>query len=403
MSVATPCPGCSEQLGARYGPEQVCWSCWERKHGGIGSVPEPDWYARTRDLEEIDRENGITYSEIVVEPSRNGHAIQLDEDDELIVDMRAALEAADADIDFPLWPIAARGFLTVLAARHSSYKTFLMLLAGHAVQRGDASIAGMACQQTTVLYVDAENGPRLMAKRFRAAGIPAEGLTIADGTQLRLPADMRRLGALIDRTDAGFVVLDSLRRLAPGVKENDSDSVAPLVADIAKLAREHNAAIVLIHHRSSKDGAALLRGSSAIEDQADLVFTLDRKPNRVCKLSAAKFRLDDEPPSLWLRFGQDFTTALFGLQSTEPSHDDDAPKENENETRVFDAIRYAGSPPTFAEIISETGLAKSTLHGVLDRLTKRGRIDQTDNVYRVRSFENAKGNRTNEQPNGGEE
>ncbi len=35
------CPGCGARDGDRYGPKQVCWSCWERQQGAIGSRSEP--------------------------------------------------------------------------------------------------------------------------------------------------------------------------------------------------------------------------------------------------------------------------------------------------------------------------------------------------------------------------
>lgn len=223
----------------------------------------------------------------------------------LLVDMTAAMVAAEEDFIYPVHPLAARGFLTVLGGKHSSMKTWLMLLTGAAVHRGEPDVAGMPCAKSVTLYVDAENGACLMGKRFHAAGIPADGLLIADGTLLRLPENLPALKALIVGTAAGLVVLDSLRRLAPGVEENNSDKMAPLVAGIANLARELNVAIVLIHHQSSKEGAATLRGSSTIEDQADIVFVLERvkgddDPWRR-RLSCRKFRIGEEPGDTWFR------------------------------------------------------------------------------------------------------
>jgi hypothetical protein len=226
---------------------------------------------------------------------------------ELLINMEAAMQLAKQPIAYAVEPIAARGFLTVLAGRHSSYKSWLMLMAGHAAHRGESEFAGLHCEATTVLYVDAENGPRLMGRRFAAAGMPSDGLLVADGTKLRLPGDFASLRTLIEATDVGLVVLDSLRRLAPGIRENESDDMAALISDVAKIARDFDVAVVLIHHRSTKKGAATLRGSSSIEDQADLVFTLEHiagDPDRERRrLKAAKFRIDAEPSPIWLRMG----------------------------------------------------------------------------------------------------
>ena len=84
-------------------------------------------------------------------------------------------------------------------------------------------------------------------------------------------------------------MLDSLPRLAAGAREDKSDDMSPLIADLANLARELDVAIVLLHHRSSKNGAQAVRGNSAIEDQADIVFTLDHKRDGVCVLKPRKY------------------------------------------------------------------------------------------------------------------
>ncbi len=38
-----PCADCGEPGGGRYGPGQhVCWPCWQKRHGGDGSLAEPN-------------------------------------------------------------------------------------------------------------------------------------------------------------------------------------------------------------------------------------------------------------------------------------------------------------------------------------------------------------------------
>jgi replicative DNA helicase len=163
-----------------------------------------------------------------------------------------------------------------------------------------------------------------MGKRFRDSGIPHNGMLVADGAKIELPQDANQLGRLIEESGAELVILDSLRRLAPGVREDRSDDMAPIMRDIANLARKHDVAIVLIHHKSSKPNAATVRGSSAIEDQADLVFSLERAagdPDKTRRrLRAEKFRIDESPPDLWMRFGRTFSTdgGTIELTAAEP-------------------------------------------------------------------------------------
>jgi len=256
--------------------------------------------------------------------------------DQLLVDMTAAMAAAAEPLPYVVEGFACRGYVTVLAGQHSSRKTWLALLLGAAVHGGRTALAGFAIAPTTVLYVDAENGPRLLGRRFREAGIPADGLLVADGSALRLPGDLDRLAMLVERTGAGLVVLDSLRRLAPGMRENESDSTAPLMHELACLAREQSVALVVIHHRSVKPGAADSRGSSAIEDQADVVFRLDRHGDR-SKLRPVKFRIDAEPEPRWLSFALDVDTGTLGLDATGPP--EGAKEEPSAESGLAQAIR----------------------------------------------------------------
>ena len=169
-----------------------------------------------------------------------------------------------------------------------------------------------------------KNGPRLLGRRFRDAGIPADGFLVADGMKLRLPKQLDQLRDLIEATDADLVVLDSLRRLAPTIRENESDDMADLIAALGGIARDLDVAIVLIHHRSSKKGAAEMRGSSSIEDQADLAFLLDAvTDNRADlrrQLRVVKFRIDEELPPIWLQMGM--VDGRFTIRPTEPCEGD---------------------------------------------------------------------------------
>ncbi len=294
---------------------------------------------------------------------------------DLLIDMEEAIQLAEEPISYPIEPIAARGFLTILAGRHSSFKSWVMIATGYVAHRGGGEIAGMRCEPTTTLYVDAENGPRLMGRRFTAAGIPADGLMIADGDKLRLPRDLDLLRALIEETRAGLVVLDSLRRLAPAIRENESDDMAALIADIGTMSRELNVAIVLIHHRSTKAGAATLRGSSSIEDQSDLVFTLERvsgDPDRERRrLKAVKYRIDAEPPSIWLRMGK--VDGRFVVDDAEP-HDADGPgRPRERDHHRDDVLAELGDKPRSARGIARSlDMSDRTVRRILDDLAAPG-------------------------------
>lgn len=317
---AEECPvGCGQSVGMQWLGDRFVFNC----RGG-----DPHDVVRAALGISADADDGRY---LPPEPPENA-AVRL-----LLVDMAKAIAAADDPIPCVIEPLAARGFLTVLAGRHSSGKSWLAILLGAAAHGGRTDLAGFKLDPCPVLYVDAENGARLMGRRFRDAGIPAEGLLVADGTELHLPNDLARLAELVVSTGAGLVVLDSLRRLASSARENESDSMAVVIAGLAKLARDCDVAVLLIHHRSVKAGAAATRGSSSIEDQADCVFLLDRHrgDGGRRKLSVEKFRLDAEPPTRWLSLGLDFTTGTVTLGETDAREEDpeEAPSAEDALTR----------------------------------------------------------------------
>ncbi len=177
------------------------------------------------------------------------------------------------------------------------------------------------------------------------AGLRPDAFLVADGTGLHLPPDIDEITELVRLTGAKLLVLDSLRRLAPGMREDKSDDAAPVMAALAEVARATNCAVVVIHHRSTKPNAADVRGSSVLEDQADIVFVLERvnrdpEGRTRRKLRCLKMRPDIEPEPIWLSVK---TVAGFMVVGpAEPfegaSADADA-KELRAEERLADRIR----------------------------------------------------------------
>ena len=250
---------------------------------------------------------------------------------EALWDMETALVEAEQPLPYLIHPLAVRGFATELVAKHSSFKSWLMIcLASRCHQlalRGASEpedFAGLTCHPARALYVDAENGRRLMGRRFKAAEIPADGLLVADGSYFPLLKKIDDLKALIRATGADLVVIDSLRRVTPGADEDSSRDMAPVVAALGQLARELDVAVVFIHHQSSKPGAPPSRGSSAIEDQADAVLRLRRHPGNRLKLwvgAGGKFRMDEEPAPIWISMGS--LGGVFAAAVAEPIDDED--------------------------------------------------------------------------------
>jgi archaellum biogenesis ATPase FlaH len=205
----------------------------------------------------------------------------------------------------------ADGTLTVLAGEAAAGKSWLGQAFCTGVGNGEA-VAGLSCSKGTALYVDGEMGPQMFVdQRLRPAGIatsvPFEYID-AMGLDFSTGSDTLWLRQIIEGVRAELVVIDSLRRLMPSKAENASDDMAPVIASLAKLARDTAAAIVLVHHKG--DGDKWFRGSTAIKDQADALFGLlrtttdedeDDPVRRLrCRGGKGKMRYAPEPPDIWL-------------------------------------------------------------------------------------------------------
>jgi hypothetical protein len=199
--------------------------------------------------------------------------------------------------------------LTVVAGQTTAGKTQLALQFASAVESpAGGEVAGLLCAHGTVVYLDSENGSIVAADRLRSAGLGTEMKYYLDMSGMRLDreTDCALLHETIRQTKASLVIVDSLRRLAGVAKEDSADDMAAFVGDLAATARATRAAIVLLHHRSTKSGAATVRGSSAIEDQSDILYRLDKVesgPSR--RLVCTKMRVAREPSPVSLRLQTD--------------------------------------------------------------------------------------------------
>lgn len=252
---------------------------------------------------------------------------------ERIVDMDEAMRTATEPLPYRVGPLAIDGFLTLLNGRRGEHKSWLAQFACRGVHC-DQPVGPLGQRAGRALYLDAEGGRRLMARRFVTAGMDAGAFKYADGVGLRLPRDTEQVRMLAAHVGANLIVLDSLRRLAPDMKENDSDSAAPVIAALATLAREHGCAVIAIHHRSVKPGAPNSRGSSALEDQADICWQLEKvhgDPERRTRrrLRCTKMRCDEEPPAVWLQFRK--VAGFMTLSEGEPFESADDRDDDERE------------------------------------------------------------------------
>lgn len=238
-----------------------------------------------------------------------------------LLDIEELLTMPDEPMQWRCDRLAADGHVTLITGEGGEGKSLFTLALAKAVAQG-GSVAGIDCAVGTVVMFDAENGVKLISRRAKAADVPVTGIDFYEADGFDLQRHVNQFKRVIRQHNANLVVLDSLRILAHTARESEADHMAPLMTTIRRLARETNAAIIVIHHRGKGENASDYRGSSVIRDQTDMLFVLGRDqhdPEGATRrfLRTSKLRIDAEPETRWFSLCFD-TDGKFSIESAEP-------------------------------------------------------------------------------------
>jgi hypothetical protein len=296
-----------------------------------------------------------------------------------VIDVRAMLSKPDEPIPWRCENFAADGYLTVLAGRGGEGKSWLALALACGVARGEAA-AGISCEKGRAVIFDAENGEKLIGRRFRAAGVnPDLDVQPVEAGGLRVLDDLDWFEEIIVQQHANLAVFDSLRVLSSGAKESDGDVMEPIITSLKLLARRTGAAIVLIHHRGKGDSD--YRGSSVILDQTDLLFTLGRvdgdpdgRTRR--KIRTGKCRIDEEPAPRWVKIEADHIGFVY-ISEAEPFEADENKPRDALRGDVLDKL--GGIPRSARSVAKAVGRRPddSTVKRLLADLAADGLAEKT--------------------------
>lgn len=297
-----------------------------------------------------------------------------------LLDLRKLLLTADEPVPWVIARVAARECVTVIAGAGGEGKSLLTQAFSGGVLCG-STIAGIACEKGRVAMFDAENGPRIIAKRTKGLGLPLDGLSIYDAAGLNLERDEDWIAGELGGVD--LAVFDSLRTLAPGAKENDSDDMAPVMAVFRRLAIRSGAAVLVVHHRG-KDTESDYRGSSAIRDQTDMMFVLarakgDSEARWRRELRCSKCRIDEEPVVRWIGIRhQRGEIALTEAAPYEPGG-----VKADVAKQALEALAAAGEPRRLKQIAEAIGRSPKdgTLRRALEDLQGARQVIPTGDGY----------------------
>ncbi|MCW5875422.1 MAG: AAA family ATPase [Anaerolineales bacterium] len=119
--------------------------------------------------------------------------------------------------------------------------------------------------------------------------IPPAGYNLAN------PSEVDAIAARARSLKAGLIIIDALVNVMSGVDENNVLSMQPVIANLSRLAREANAAVLVIHHANKR---GVFRGSSLIASGVDHMLAIESAPDEdIIHLVTLKAR-DIAPVSL---------------------------------------------------------------------------------------------------------
>jgi hypothetical protein len=216
--------------------------------------------------------------------------VTLSKDDEVAVDRFGHLYLPrSALVDLPrgdplIEGVIDRHTLFVVAGRDQSYKSFLVLDWLLSLATGHTWL-GRATQRCKVLYVVGEGAWGL---NDRVAAWEAAWQQDVDDDWFhvrRAPVNLFRqtdaYADLVDRiTTAGYevVVFDTLQRMASGADQNAAKDAGVIISSLDRIRQTIGAgAVGVVAHTDKGDNDT--RGSSAFEDDADIVWRVKRDPD----------------------------------------------------------------------------------------------------------------------------
>ncbi|MCW5878102.1 MAG: AAA family ATPase [Anaerolineales bacterium] len=298
--------------------------------------------------------------------------------------------------DWCVQDVFTRPSLNLLVGAPGAKKTWLALdLAvsvacgqdwlGHSTASSAVGAHGRAPVQspTPVLILDQEGGLQRTWDRLgrtlrghQAASetsvffVPPAGYNFADR------AEVDAISARARSLNVGLIIIDALANVMPGVDENNVLSMQPVIANLSRLARETNAAVLLIHHTNKR---GVFRGSSLIASGVDHMLLVESQPEEdLIRLATLKAR-DIAPVSLTAKanFGQSpDNQPTFHLSPAPPGVQSPRPLS----TTAQNLIQLLSDTPlTFPQLTAGLAdIAPGTVRNVLHQLVLSGHVRRAD-------------------------
>ncbi|MCA9706394.1 MAG: AAA family ATPase [Myxococcales bacterium] len=283
-----------------------------------------------------------------------------------------------------LWSAGAVG---IVGGEPKCCKSFLALDIALAVASGRPCLRRFGVHEPgPVLLFAAEDALHIVRERLEgiaaAARIGLPGLPLhvitAPGLRLDLDGDRRALRQTVAQLRPRLLVLDPFVRLHRK-NENAADEVAPMLAYLRQLQREHETSVLLVHH-ARKGGHArpgqALRGSSELHAWGDSNLYLRRTGERLTM--TIEHRAAASPPPLTLALRAEPGLAL---QVVDPAPSSTVPPCPLPTDRLLAVLHSAVQPMTRRQLRDACRMRSSSVGEALATLVADGLVVEDEHGY----------------------
>ena len=315
------------------------------------------------------------------------------DDDALPVVRAADLDDGDS---LPRWLVHtlwARAAVGVLGGAPKCCKSWLALDLAVSVASGSACLGAFNVDAPgPVLLYMAEDAAAVVKARLSGicrarslllAAVPIHVITVP---VLRLDRgrDQARLRDAVRRFAPRLLVLDPFVRLHR-IDENDAGEVSALLGYLRALQRQHNVAVLVVHHARKNGGAGAqaglsLRGSGDFHAWGDSNLYVRRHKDALLLTIEHRAAAAPDPLRLQLVAGDDDDVHL-ALAASDPPADDHAARDLD--PLVLDALRRAGRALGRAELRAELRVRNERLGDALLRLVATGAVTRAGDRWAV--------------------
>lgn len=241
-----------------------------------------------------------------------------------------------------------------------------------------------------VLFYGAEDSLSALRSRFdglattRGCDLQKLAVYLIDVPVLRIDRheDLQRLRAAIEQCRPRLLVLDPFVRLVGNIDENSASDVSAVLGSLRAIQRDHEVAIILVHHARKSPAAhpnQAYRGSSDFAAWADSNLFLTRKAKRL--VLNVEHRSAPSPEPIHLRLEQEPAPHLVPVD-TEPAQPK-PPEPDPLANEIRNQLDAVARPLTTVELRDRLRRRKCDVVNALEKLRADRVITRTSNGWQL--------------------